>query len=301
MIRKEYKNQVNLLLAVIPEVSKEKCFALHGGTAINLFIRNMPRLSVDIDLTYVPIEEREVSVRKINEALIRIKASIESVVPAVSITHQPSILKLLISTKNASIKLEVNQIKRGVFAPPFEAILCETAQNEFDTFCTVPIVPIGQLYGGKICAALGRQHPRDLFDVKFLLDNEGFSEEIKKGFLLCLLGGERPIHEIISPNLLDQRSTVEKQFDGMTEERFTYDDFEETRFRLISTIQERLTEYDKKFILGIKRLEPDWSQYQFQDFPSVRWKLMNIKALKENSEKKYMDHYKALERSLLRN
>ena len=301
MIRKEYKNQVNLLLAVIPEVSKEKCFALHGGTAINLFIRNMPRLSVDIDLTYVPIEEREVSVRKINEALIRIKASIESVVPAVSITHQPSILKLLISTKNASIKLEVNQIKRGVFAPPFEAILCEMAQNEFDTFCTVPIVPIGQLYGGKICAALGRQHPRDLFDVKFLLDNEGFSEEIKKGFLLCLLGGERPIHEIISPNLLDQRSTVEKQFDGMTEERFTYDDFEETRFRLISTIQERLTEYDKKFILGIKRLEPDWSQYQFQDFPSVRWKLMNIKALKENSEKKYMDHYKALERSLLRN
>jgi len=252
MIRKEYKIQVNLLLAVIPEVSKEKCFALHGGTAINLFIRNMPRLSVDIDLTYVPIEEREVSVRKINEALIRIKASIESVVPAVSITHQPSILKLLISTKNASIKLEVNQIKRGVFAPPFEAILCEMAQNEFDTFCTVPIVPIGQLYGGKICAALGRQHPRDLFDVKFLLDNEGFSVEIKKGFLLCLLGGERPIHEIISPNLLDQRSAMEKQFDGMTEERFTYDDFEETRFRLISTIQERLTEYDKRFILGIK-------------------------------------------------
>lgn len=301
MIRQEYKNQVNLLLAVIPEVSKEKCFALHGGTAINLFIRNMPRLSVDIDLTYVPIEEREVSVRKINEALIRIKASIESVVPAVSISHQPSVLKLLISSKNASIKLEVNQIKRGVFAPPFEAILCETAQNEFDTFCTVPIVPIGQLYGGKICAALGRQHPRDLFDVKFLLDNEGFSEEIKKGFLLCLLGGDRPIHEIISPNPLDQRSAMEKQFAAMTVERFTYDDFEETRSRLVSTIQERLTEYDRRFLLGITRLEPDWSQYPFQDFPSVRWKIMNIKALKQQNEKKYMDHYNALEQSLLQN
>lgn len=146
MIRQEYKNQLILLVTVIPEVSKEKCFALHGGTAINLFIRNMPRLSVDIDLTYVPIEEREVSVRKINEALIRIKASIESVVPAVNITHQPSVLKLFISSKNASIKLEVNQIKRGVLAPQFEAVLCETAQNEFDTFCTIPIVPIGQLY-----------------------------------------------------------------------------------------------------------------------------------------------------------
>lgn len=301
MIRQDYKNQVNLLLAVIPEVSKEKCFALHGGTAINLFIRNMPRLSVDIDLTYVPIEEREVSITKINGALQRIKTSIESVVPAVSITHLPSDLKLLISTKKASIKLEVNQIKRGVYAPPFEAVLCETAQIEFDTFCTVPIVPIGQLYGGKICAALARQHPRDLFDAKFILDDEGFSEEVKKGFILCLLGGDKPIHEIISPNIIDQRSAMENQFAGMTEERFTYHDFEETLIRLISSIQGQLTEYDREFILGINRLEPDWSQYPFQEFPSVRWKLMNIKALKENNEKKYMEHYNALVQTLLHN
>jgi predicted nucleotidyltransferase component of viral defense system len=71
MIREKFRNQVNLLLAIIPEVGKEECFALHGGTAINLFLRNLPRLSVDIDLTYVPIEDREVSVRKINEALLR--------------------------------------------------------------------------------------------------------------------------------------------------------------------------------------------------------------------------------------
>jgi predicted nucleotidyltransferase component of viral defense system len=49
------KNQVRLLLAVLPEVAKETCFAMHGGTAINLFLRDMPRLSVDIDLTYVEI------------------------------------------------------------------------------------------------------------------------------------------------------------------------------------------------------------------------------------------------------
>lgn len=48
----KYNHQVRLLLAVLPEIAKEHCFALHGGTAINLFIRNMPRLSVDIDLTY---------------------------------------------------------------------------------------------------------------------------------------------------------------------------------------------------------------------------------------------------------
>ena len=53
-------------------LAKEKCFALHGGTAINLFIRNMPRLSVDIDLTYLPIEDRETSLKQTTAALQRI-------------------------------------------------------------------------------------------------------------------------------------------------------------------------------------------------------------------------------------
>lgn len=56
-MEKIYKDQVKLLLDVLPLVSKGQCFALHGGTAINLFIRNMPRLSVDIDITYLPIED----------------------------------------------------------------------------------------------------------------------------------------------------------------------------------------------------------------------------------------------------
>jgi predicted nucleotidyltransferase component of viral defense system len=298
MIREKFRNQVNLLLAIIPEVGKEECFALHGGTAINLFLRNMPRLSVDIDLTYVPIEDREVSIRKINEALLRIKSNIESVVPVVSVTHLPLALKLLISTKNAIVKLEVNQVKRGIYGSTFKGILCETAQNEFDIFCTIPIVPIGQVYGGKICAALARQHPRDLFDIKFLLNTEGFSEEIKKGFLLGLLGGNKPIHEMIFPNLMNQRSALEKQFMGMTRERFTYKDFEETRSLLIATIHEKLTEYDKQFLLGIQRFEPDWSIYSFQNFPAVKWRLMNLKMLMENDEKKYKDHYDILSQLL---
>lgn len=56
-----YKNQVALLLSILPEVAKEKDLAVHGGTAINLFVRNMPRLSVDIDLTYIPVRDRTTS------------------------------------------------------------------------------------------------------------------------------------------------------------------------------------------------------------------------------------------------
>ena len=62
-----YKNQVALLLEVLPVLNDFKCFALKGGTAINLFIHDMPRLSVDIDLTYLPIESRDIFLQNIQE------------------------------------------------------------------------------------------------------------------------------------------------------------------------------------------------------------------------------------------
>ncbi|WP_373091106.1 nucleotidyl transferase AbiEii/AbiGii toxin family protein [Zhongshania sp.] len=72
-----YKPQLRLLLDVLPEVAKEACFAKHGGTAINLFVRDMPRLSVDIDLMYIEIADRSESLAAINDALLNIKARIE--------------------------------------------------------------------------------------------------------------------------------------------------------------------------------------------------------------------------------
>lgn len=80
-----YKDQVNLLLKILPEISKEKELALHGGTAINLFIREMPRLSVDADLTYIPIENREKSMQGISNCLESIAVNIKRVLPFVQI------------------------------------------------------------------------------------------------------------------------------------------------------------------------------------------------------------------------
>lgn len=76
MISENYKAQVNLLLQILPYVAKEEIFALKGGTAINLFVREMPRLSVDIDLTYIPVDSREIALQNIEEALNRIKTDI---------------------------------------------------------------------------------------------------------------------------------------------------------------------------------------------------------------------------------
>ena len=290
-----YKPQVSLLLTVLPEVAKEDCFALHGGTAINLFVREMPRLSVDIDLTYIPIEDRETSFENINNALGRIKENVEAVATDVRIVHKSEDLKLQISNREAQIKLEVNQAMRGTMEPPATTILCKTAQEAFDAFCGIQAVPIGQLYGGKICAALDRQHPRDLFDVKLLLENEGFTEQIKTGFLFALLSSKRPIHELLRPNLIDQRSAMSNQFEGMSEEEFTYEDFEATRSLLIKTIHEDLTDKDKEFLLSFQNGTPDWSLFDFGDYPAVQWKLQN---LKEANPKKHREQLELLKSGL---
>lgn len=293
-----YRQQVALLLAVLPEVAKEKCFALHGGTAINLFVRDMPRLSVDIDLTYLPIENREASLKHIAEALGRIKISLEKIIPGVRITPRLDAGKLQISANRVDIKLEVNLVNRGVLVDPNDMPLCEKAQILFEAFCTIPVVSMGQLFGGKIVAALDRQHPRDLFDVKYLLEQEGFNQEIKEGFLLCLLCSDRPINELITPNFQDQQSALSNQFSGMTDVDFSYPEYENVRKKLVTTIHQNLTDRDKEFLLSIKNATPDWSIYNFQRFPSLNWKLQNIQKLKDKNPEKHKEQYETLKKKL---
>jgi len=293
-----YKRQVALLLNVLPEIAKETCFALHGGTAINLFVRDMPRLSVDIDLTYIPIENREDTLLNITQALERIKSTIEKAIHDVKVKHQQENLKLLVSSKMAQIKLEVNQAMRGVISEPKKMSLCEVAQDEFDVFCAIQIVPFEQLYGSKICAALDRQHPRDLFDVKYLLKYEGFSAKIKKGFLLSLISSKRPINEMLYPNFLDQQLAMTNQFEGMSNEPFNYQDFEKTREALVHIIHKNLTDSDKEFLLSFKNLTPDWSIYDFEKFPAVQWKLQNLQKLKDSNPTKYNALFKDLKKKL---
>ncbi|NIB38847.1 nucleotidyl transferase AbiEii/AbiGii toxin family protein [Pseudomaricurvus alkylphenolicus] len=282
-----YKTQVKLLLEVLPEVAKEQCFAMHGGTAINLFVQNMPRLSVDIDLTYVEISARDEALIGINSALLRIKDRVEALRPSLQVSHKENVCKLQVSENGVIIKVEVNMVGRGLLSNAVSAPLCETAQEQFDVFCVVPLVPIAQLYGGKICAALDRQHPRDMFDVKLLLDNDDLTGETKLGLIYGLVSSNRPTHEMLDPNLLDQSSAFVNQFEGMSGVDFSYEDFEQTRLLLIGTIKSCLAEEDKDFLLRFNKLSPDWSVYDFQNYPSVRWKLLNLQKFKTNNPDLY--------------
>lgn len=293
-----YKKQVALLLRVIPEVEKEECFALHGGTAINLFVRNMPRLSVDIDLTYLPVEDRATTYENIGLSLEKIKKNIEERIPNTKVNHQKKLLKLQISNNEAQIKIEVNQGMRGVIDKVEKRVLCDIAQEQFDVFCTINVVSLGQLYGGKICAALDRQHPRDLFDVKLLLENEGFTQEIKTGFLYALLSSKRPLQEMLFPHYTDQSQAFVRQFEGMTLESFTYQDFENTRIEILEVIHRSLSTKDKDFIIGFEATEPDWTVYDFEKYPSVQWKLQNLIKLKTNNSQKHLEGVNLLKENL---
>jgi predicted nucleotidyltransferase component of viral defense system len=300
----KYKNQVRLLLEILPDVALEDCFALHGGTALNLFMRDMPRLSVDIDLTYLPIEDRDATITHIEHALRRIRDRIREKFPAIRVTEpfeNPGQAKLFCSRQGVQVKVEVNTTMRGALRQPIRMTLSDKAQETFDRFAEMQILPLGQLYGGKICAALDRQHPRDLFDIKYMLETYGFNDEIRRGFVLCLLSSDRPLHEMIRPTPIDQRETMVNHFAGMTEEPFSYDQFEETRRILIQEINAGLTSDDCVFLISFKEGEPAWKKFgyaEFEKFPAPQWKLQNIRRLKETNPAKHAEQLAALEERL---
>jgi predicted nucleotidyltransferase component of viral defense system len=295
MPNKEYKERVRLLLRIIPVISKIDCFAIHGGTAINLFVQNLPRYSVDIDITYIPVQAREESLSAIKHHLNEVKNRIIALIPGIVI--QEKLNKLICSYRGAFVKIEVNDVKRGLIADAVALPLCKAAQEAFDFFYEAKIVPLSQLYGGKMTAALDRQHPRDLFDVKYMFDYIKNFDEVRQGFMFCLLSSDRPIVETLSPHLIDQRETLDNQFAGMTTIPFSYEDYEKTRISLIEYVNNNLTGSDKRFLITFEEGAPEWETVNYskcKDYPSVQWKLLNIKRLKDANPQKHKQEVERL-------
>lgn len=285
--RSIYAQKVELLLRLIPIVMEEEVFAVHGGSAINLFLKNLPRYSVDIDLTYIPLADRLTSLNDINLHLKSISDKAKKAFKGMYIVPVLNTCKLLCEYHGRQVKVEVNQTKRGIVGGEVLTLpLSDKAQNEFSLYCEAKIVPLTLLYGGKIAAALSRQHPRDLFDVKYM---DMSLSDCREGLIFCLLGSDRPIHELLAPSFIEQREAMANQFDGMTNIPFTYDEFEATRSKLIDDVKAMMTESDRNFLVSFESGHPQWEGYEFEyfkDYPSVQWKLLNLQKLaKQNPQK----------------
>lgn len=278
-----FSNQVQLLVASLPQVHKEDCFALKGGTAINLFIRDMPRLSVDIDLAYIPIENRENSLIRIDAALRNIGSNIERYIPNTKVTanrmHKlPFCNRIQVVKDSSLIKIEVTPVLRGSIHPPELMSLSSTVENEFGS-AQMRVLNFEDLYGGKICAALDRQHPRDLFDIKDLLENEGINKGLKNSFLVYLLSHNRPMAELLDPIPKDIHKMYESEFVGMSNREVTIEELYRVREILLYRIHQLLSLEDKGFLLSVKNGEPNWNLFKHleaENLPAIRWKLHNI-------------------------
>ncbi len=286
MKNSKFYPQVALLLDVLPYIAKESCFALKGGTAINLFIRDFPRLSVDADLTYLGSESRDEALQKTEEALLRIKMDLEKQIGAKvsssSRQTQATDIKLFVTRAGVQVKIEASPVVRGVLFPAITMPLHDKVSSEFEKEFDFQISSLPDLYGGKIAAALDRQHPRDLFDIKLLLENEGITKEIMTGFLVYLMCHKRPPNELLKPTLLDQFALFDSDFKGMTNIDFEYDDFIKTRETLIKTINESLDTKQKSFLLSFFSGKPDWGLFKephAQELPAIKWKLINLNKL----------------------
>ncbi|MFA5973288.1 MAG: nucleotidyl transferase AbiEii/AbiGii toxin family protein [Lentimicrobiaceae bacterium] len=290
MINPQFYKQADLLIRIIPEISREKDVALHGGLAINLFYNEMPRLSVDIDLTFLPTGPRDADLTMIISICNRIKERLLQTIPGIKIkenNEDKEEYKLFCSLGNAEVKVEVNTINRGVYSNTNLLPLCKKAQQIFKRFCDIQVVPAGQLFGGKIVAALDRQHPRDLYDVKQMMETIGYTDAIAEGFLFCLLSSKRPFYEILHPSLLDHRATLASQFNGMTDEVFSYEMYESTRLQLIKDVILHMSNESRDLLINFSSGQPEWHHYDYGRFPGIQWKLQNIRRLKEENPSKH--------------
>ena len=298
MFNPTYVRQVKLLLRVLPLIQKHDCFALKGGTAMNLFVQDMPRLSVDIDLAYLPLVSRENARAGIAHAMEQLATEAEAKLPGTQVISQPVAGvtgRLVINAENAQIKIEPNFVFRGAVFPVEIRSLCAAAQSKFECFVEALIVSEADLYGGKICAALDRQHPRDLFDVHLMFSNSGLTDNIRSAFTVYLAGHPRPMAELLNPNEQPLENIYSSQFAGMAREPVPIETLIDTRRRLVKGLNEELTENERLFLLSIKTGEPEWSRIpidHLEQLPALQWKLRNVRKMKPAKHQEAVDELK---------
>jgi len=300
----DYIDTVRLLLAIAPTVFASGRFAMKGGTALNLFVQDMPRLSIDIDVVYVDHRpDREAALKIISAELVAMKAALKSkgyraTLPA---NTQGDEVKLVVGNDVTQVKVEVNFVFRGSVLPVETRSLVATAQDLFTTDVAIPVLATPELYGSKLVAAMDRQHPRDIFDVLHMLDRFGWQELFVDCFVAYLAGHNRPVHEVLFPKTKPLEPAFSNEFAGMTREEVSLDALLAAQAHLIADLPRQLTERQRSFLLSLVRAEPDWTLLplpHLQELPALRWKLLNLAKLKKSDATRFRSQADELARRM---
>jgi len=292
--------QAQLMLRLLPLIQTEEIFALKGGTAINFFVRDLPRLSVDIDLAFLPLFNRPEALESIHRALERISKKVkEKILKSRTVSKRlqdtEQNVGIVVSIDGITVKIEPNIVIRGSIYPPETRRLVKRAEHLFEMSVAIRTLLKAELYAGKICAALDRQHPRDLFDIHLFLKHDEIDEATRKAFIVYLISHHRPIVELLSPTRLDIRKTFENEFKGMTAIDITFGDIETARNQLIALISDTLTESDREFLVSFKEGTPKWDLLgleKAENLSAVKWKLLNIDKMRPDKHRAALEKLK---------
>jgi len=299
-----YLDSARMLTRVAPLVLVDNTFALKGGTAINLFVRDMPRLSVDLDLVFPDHTlPREQALRCINEAIRQSAARLQK---QGFQTHAPAAVdsgetKLLVRRGSIEVKIEVNFVMRGTIHPVRMVSLRQNARDTLQVDLGIPVASLEDVYGGKLVAAMDRQHPRDLFDVLQLFAHEGITAGIRRAFVVYLASHNRPVHEVLFPPLRDIRQEFQHNFTGMTAEAVEFDALLAARERMLRELQQGLSADERRFLLSLVAAEPEWPLLgvpHLEQLPGLRWKLHNLEELRKTNAQKFAEQSEVLARLL---
>ncbi len=291
-----YIRTVQLLLDIAPAVFDTPEFAMKGGTALNLFVQDMPRLSVDIDVVFVRHDlAREDALQAIGAELAAVQKRVAALGHDVELRKNKdgTEAKLFVRSADAEVKVEVNFVFRGTVMEPTRRSLTTAAQKMFSADIQVPVLADAELYGSKLVAALDRQHPRDLFDVQLMLDTHGWEESLLDCFVVYLAGHNRPTHEVLFPNEKPLEAVFKAEFEGMTTAPVELDALLATRRRMLEELPRALLPRHCDFLLSMVRAEPAWSLLPYahlEQLPALQWKLANLYKLKRNTDKFKLQH-----------
>ena len=299
-MKKEYLDVVRLLVRVAPAIFAEPGFALKGGTAINLFVRDLPRLSVDLDLVFVDYKlDRETALAAISTAVGNMSSRLSRLGLQV---HVPSRTegeeaKLFIRQGRIEVKVEINQVLRGTIHPVATMRMATAARDQLKADLRLPVLATEELYGGKLVAALDRNHPRDWFDVMLLLKAEGITPSIRRCFVAYLAAHNRPPHEVLFGPAKSLGDSFDREFSGMTSYEVSLAELEDVQRKVRDELPKQLDEGERRFLVSLVSNAPDWSLIgipHLKDMPAIRWKLTNLERLKRENKSKFAEQSAAL-------
>ena len=283
----EYVNAVRLLLNVLPSIFESGHLALKGGTAINLYLNDMPRLSVDIDAVFLPLGlTRDEALHSINNELIGITHALEGTGLWVNRNFAEGVneSQLLVRNSSAQVKIEINTVFRGAVLPPKLHSLSQVPSDIFAIDVPAMLLDPAEIYAGKVLAALDRQHPRDLFDIWRLYQKGGLNDEILDVFAVYLCAHNRPPNEILGVSNKNINEMYRNSLVGMIRmETPTVDQLVEVRERLRNDIITGLSKDSRLFIIDFFSGAPQWDLLPFKhlkELPALQWKLQNLAQFK---------------------